>query len=124
MKIIKLSKNDIFGMSNLNPQKSGLGNIIIWSDHGGISRSVSHRNNPRIKLSIGDMSISVSISPEPQVLAKSRGVNSKKKLAEFDEGLKYIARNYDIFLKHYNDTTFEFDDEDMFDALRARGEYK
>lgn len=123
-RLIKLSEDDIFGMSNLNPQKAGLGDIVIWSDHGGVSRSVSHRNTPRIKLSIGDMSISVTISAQPEILAKNRAVSSKRKLAEFDDGIAYVSRNYDIFLKHYMDTSFEFDDEDMFNALRDRGEYK
>lgn len=38
--------------------------------------------------------------------------------------MKYIGRNYDIFLKDYNDVNNEFDDEGMFNALRERGEYK
>lgn len=118
-RIIK-SFDDAFGMSSLNPQKAGLGDIIIWSDHSGVSRSVSHRNSPQVKMTIGKESISVSISPTPGVLVKSK----KAKVSQFRDGIDYVARNYDIFLKHYNDTTFEFDDEDFFQALRDRGEYK
>ena len=113
----------IFGMANLNPQKSGLGNIVIWSDHMGVLRNVQH-NQPRIKLQIGDMSIVVSISAKPEILSKSKTVTSKVKLAMFSKGIDYVSRNYDIFLKHYMDTDFSFDDEDLFKSLRARGEYK
>lgn len=123
MKRVIKSSEAIFGMANLNPQKAGLGSIVIWSDHGGIARSVSHRNSPRVKMDKGDMSISVSISENPKVLAKNRKVKSTR-LQEFQPGIDYVARNYEIFLKHYNDTTFEFDDEDFFQALRDKGEYK
>ena len=117
------SMSKIFGMANLNPQKSGLGNIVIWSDHMGVLRNVQH-NQPRIKLQIGDMSIVVSISAKPEILSKSKTVTSKVKLAMFSKGIDYVSRNYDIFLKHYMDTDFSFDDEDLFKFLRARGEYK
>ena len=35
----------------------------------------------------------------------------------------YVVRNLNIFLKHYNSTSFEFND-DLKDALRKRGEYR
>ena len=123
MKRVVYSMDNIFGMANLNPQKSGLGSVVIWSDHSGITRKVKY-NTPRIKLSKGDMSIVVSISDSPELLYKSKTVSSKKKLAEFEEGIAYVARNNDIFMKHYMDTTFSFDDEDLYNALRERGEYK
>ena len=123
MKRVIYSMSRITGMANLNPQKSGLGSVVIWSDHGGVSRKVKH-NEPRVKLSKGDMSIVVSISENPEILSKSKSVSSQKKQKEFDEGIKYVARNYDIFMKHYMDTDFSFDDEDLFNALRDRGEYR
>lgn len=118
-----VQRDSIFGMANLNPQKSGLGNIIIWSDHSGISRNVSHRGNPRVKLSIDDMFMSVTIESDPKILAKSRNI-SKKDISKFSQGIEYVGRNYDLFLKHYMDTDFNFDDEDLFQALRDRGEYR
>ena len=121
-RIIKCSE-DIFWMANLNPQKAGLGDIEIWADHGGIQRRVSHRDTPRVKKQKGDLSISVSISDQPKVLARNKRVKHNK-LSGFQPGIDYVARNYDIFLKHYNDTTFSFDDEALFQALRDRGEYK
>lgn len=117
-----ITATGIFGIANLNPQKSGLGNIVIWSDHGGITRKVSHKNTPRIKLSIGDDSIVVTISDAPKRLDKKK--IDKNTLSKFKPGIDYVARNYDLFLKHYFDTDFEFDDEDLFRSLRDRGEYK
>lgn len=118
-----LIQQDVFGMANLNPQKAGLGSIVIWADHGGVSRPVSHRNTPRVKMDKGDMSISVSISDNPKILAQSRRVN-KRNVSEFQPGIDYVRRNYEIFLKHYMDTDFSFDDEDLFQALRDKGEYR
>ena len=123
MKRVVYSMDNIFGLANLNPQKSGLGNVVIWSDHSGVTRKVRH-NIPGIKLSSGDMSIVVSISENPVVLSKNKSVSSKAKLAEFQKGIDYVSRNHDLFMKHYMDTTFKFDDEDLFQALRDRGEYK
>ena len=123
MKRVIKSSEDIFGMANLNPQKAGLGDIEIWADHGGIQRRVPHRDTPRVKMQKGDLSISVSISDQPKVLARNKRVNLNK-LSGFQPGIDYVARNYDIFLKHYYDTTFSFDDEALFQALRDRGEYK
>ena len=40
------------------------------------------------------------------------------------DGIRYVGRNYDLFLKHFMDIDFSFDDEDLFNALRNRGEYK
>lgn len=114
---------NIFGMANLNPQKSGLDNIVIWSDHGGIQRRVGHRNTPRVKLGIGRAEIVISISDHPKLLAKNKYVNSHI-LSKFKPGIEYVSRNFEIFSKHFNDTTFEFDDEALFEALRKKGEYK
>ena len=33
-------------------------------------------------------------------------------------------KNYDLFLKHYNSTDEEYDDDDLKEDLRKRGEYK
>ena len=122
MKIV-VSKNQIFGMANLNPQRSGLGNIVIWSDHGGISRNVKH-NLPRIKMTANDASLVVSIEPIPIILSK-RGIDKISDARRiFKDGIDYVGRNYTTFLKHFNDTDFSFDDEDLYAELRSKGEYK
>ena len=119
-KLIHTDQN-IFGMSNLNPRKTNLP-VVIWTDHSGIDRAVSHRESPRIKISKDKYSISVSISSNPEVLAKS-GRIPKSVMDDLRLGIDYVARNYDIFLQHYLDTDFSFDDDDLKDELRKRGEY-
>ncbi len=74
-------------------------------------------------MSIDDITISVSISESPEIIAKSENVTNHR-ISKFDKGIEYITQNYDLFLRHYNDTAFEFDDEDLFQALRDRGQYK
>lgn len=39
-------------------------------------------------------------------------------------GIEYVKRNADLFRKHYYDLDESFDDEDLYNALRERGEYK
>ena len=74
-------------------------------------------------MSIDDITISVSISESPEIIAKSENVTNHR-ISKFDKGIEYAAQNYDLFLRHYNDTTFEFDDETLFQALRDRDQYK
>lgn len=112
----------VFGMANLVPKKTGL-SVDIWSDHKGINRNVSHGNTPRIKITVGSYTVSVTIEENPVIKAESRhGTKSQKNAVK--EAMKYIGRNYDVFLKHYMDTDDSFDDESLFNALRERGEYK
>ena len=121
MYIYKKSKDDIFGMANLNPKKTGL-SVIIWSDHAGITANRPH-NDPRVKIGNANGQVSVSIEPQPKILAKSKNLK-KSDMVAIQEGINYVGRNYDLFLKHFMDTDFSFDDEDLFNALRKRGEYK
>ena len=113
---------DIFGMANLNPQKSGL-SVIIWSDHSGITRKVSHRDTPRIKVGTHEHWVSVTIEPNPVIKERSKKIPDNI-MPKIQEGIDYVGRNYDVFLKHYLDTDFSFDDEALFEELRKRGEYK
>lgn len=121
-RLLRSTQEDVFAMSNLNPKKTDLP-VIIWADHSGVDRAVSHRNSPRVKISKDAASISVSIEPEPKILAKSGNISAAD-MKDLQEGINYVARNYDIFLKHYTDTDFSFDDDDLKDALRERGDYK
>lgn len=124
-KMIRMIKSNdhIFGMCNIVPRRSGL-SVDIWSDHKGIQRQVLHGGTPRIKITKNNIFISVTISENPQIKVKSRKI-SKSDQKDLEEGIKYVARNYDLFLKHYMDDDRNlFDDEDLFNALRARGEYK
>lgn len=67
--------------------------------------------------------IVVTISPNPKIIAKTPNITEEQK-QELEEGIKYVARNYDLFLKHYNNGGNYFDDEDLINALKEKGEYK
>lgn len=122
MIIRRPKKDDIFGMANLTCRKTGL-SADIWSDHKGIERQVSHSNTPRIKITTKNGSASLTIEPNPVIKAKSRHLK-KSDIDAINEAKDYVGRNYDLFLKHYYDVDDVFDDEDLFQALRERGEYK
>lgn len=122
MIIRKSKKDDIFGMANLTSRKTGL-SADIWSDHKGIERQVSHSNTPRIKITTKNSSAPITIEPNPVITAKSKYLK-KSDIDAINEAKDYIGRNYDLFLKHYYDVDDIFDDEDLFQALRERGEYK
>lgn len=109
-------------MAYLNPRKSGV-SVIIWSDHSGAIRKVSHSDTPRIWIGTDQDWVSVTISDSPVIKTKSGNIK-KSVMDKISKGIDYVSRNYDLFLKHYYDTDFSFDDEDLFYALRERGEYK
>ena len=114
--------DEILGMANISPKRSGLP-VVIWSDGQGILRKVGH-NSPRVKIGKqGQFFIVVSIEPEPKIISKSTGIKDNE-LALCKEGIDYVARNHDLFLKHFQDTDFSFDDSDLFSGLRERGDYK
>ena len=87
MKKLIHSAEDIFGMANLNPRKSGL-SVIIWSDHSGVSRKVEN-NSPRIKIGKNDDWVVVTIESEPKILQKSS--NIKKSDMEDIEEVESLA---------------------------------
>lgn len=113
--------DDVFGMANINPSKANI-LVIIWSEHQGCLRNVEH-NLPRIELGKDDYSVVVTIDENPKIITKSRKL-TKSEQKNIEKGIRYVSRNYDLFLRHYNDTDFSFDDEDLFNALRERGEYR
>jgi hypothetical protein len=45
-------------------------------------------------------------------------------MKNIQEAMKYVGRNYDLFLKHWNDTDYSYDEDDLKNDLRKRGEYK
>ena len=108
----------VFGATCLNPQKTGLGNIVIWAEHGGAQKGKS----PGIRLEIGNKFICIGIEADPFILGKSQDVKLKD-LVAFEPGVRYVSRNCDLFLRHYQDQDFSFDDEALFQALRERQEY-
>ena len=118
-------KKYIMSMANLHQKRTGL-KVNIWSDGQGCLRNKSDVV-PRVKLDTGDSTISVSIEPSPKVLAPKgnwRNAFKQSEVVALEDAIDYVGRNYDLFLKHYMDTDGSFDDVDLFDELRNRGELK
>lgn len=70
--------------------------------------------------------IVVTISSTPKIIAQTPNITDEQK-KDLEEGIKYVARNYELFLKHYNNegnNGKDFDDEDLIQALEEKGEYK
>lgn len=111
----------IFGMANLVPKRTGL-KAAIWSPHNGGAEKLPH-NSTRVKITLGDSKVSITVEPTPQIKAQTSNIQHSEMKA-IQEAIDYVGRNYDLFLRHLNDESYEFDDEDLFNALRARGEYK
>lgn len=114
--------NILMEMANLSAKRTGL-KVSIWSDGDGIHRNVGH-NNHRIKIGkTGQFSVSVTIEKEPRILASSKNI-SDSDMNKIKDAMKYIGRNCDLFEKHYSSTEDVYDDDDLKDDLRKRGEYK
>jgi len=110
-------------MASLNPKKTGLP-VSVWSEHQGIKRNTSHSGTARVKIFLpDDRGVSATIEAQPQILAQSKNMTSGE-MKDIKKGIEYVGRNHDVFLKHYMDTDFSFDDDDLKDELRNRGEYK
>lgn len=117
-----ITENEILmEMANLSPKRTRL-QATIWSDNNGVSRNKKDKQ-PRVKISTSDVEVSVSIGPKPKILASTKNIKQSD-IKKIKEAMDYVGRNYDLFLKHYNDKTNEFDDYDLFMALAKRGDYK
>ena len=121
MKRLVRTSEHVFGMANLVPEETGLP-CDIWSDHKGVQRNVPH-SDPRLKISADGIEISVFIGPNPRILAKPSHIPFKVK-KKLKKGIEYVKRNYDLFLRHYNDVNNEFTDIKLMKALADRGDFK
>ena len=108
---------NLIGAAHLTSIRSGL-SVELWSHHGGVEQTI-----PIIQIMSIDLCVYVSISENPKILMYTREMSDLEQ-KDIDDAVDYIRRNYDLFLKHYTDTDFNFDDEDLFNALRERGEYR
>lgn len=116
-----ITENEILmEMANIDTKGSHL-QADIWSDHNGISRNKKDKQ-PRVKIGTSDSEVSVSIEKEPKILAQTKNIKQSD-MKKIKEAMKYVGRNYDLFLKHYNDINNEFRDIDLFKALAERGDY-
>ena len=116
------SSESIMVMANLDYRRTGL-SADIWSEHKGFERNVSHKGTPRVKIKSGSYMVSVTVEPEPKIKAESKH-GSKSQKAAIKEAMKYIGRNYDLFLKHYYDEDGSFDDRELINQLEKRGDYR
>ena len=114
-------KDQLFEMTNLTGRRTGLA-VTIWSEQKGESRNKSD-NNPRFKITGKGYSLSVSLEKNPKILAQSGKIKQSDK-KDIDDAIEYVKRNLDLFLKHYKSSELVFDDDDLKQALRDRGEYK
>lgn len=67
--------------------------------------------------------IIATISPIPHILDQTTNI-TEKQMKDIKEGITYVARNYDLFLKHYQDPTGQFSDDELLEELAKRGDYK
>ena len=120
MKIKRCGTTELNEMASLSIRRTQLP-VVIWSEHNGKSRKTEH-NETRVKIGNADFWATVSIEKTPRILARSSDIKISE-LNKIRAGMKYVGRNHDLFLKHWEDSDFLFDDEDLFNALRQRGEY-
>lgn len=118
----------LYEMADLSRKRTGL-KVNIWVDHGANNfRTVGHDTN-RLKLGIrGDFEVEISLSHNCKIVAyypndlfKDKGSNKTKAI---NEAIKYIKKNQDLFQKCLDDKDEEYDEDDLKDDLRKRGDYK
>ena len=114
-----LSKESLFEMTNLTPRKTGL-KVIIWSEQNGEDINKEDKL-PGFKIEGKDFELSYSLEENPKELARSGKIKQSDE-KNIKEAVQYISRNLDLFLKHYNSTPFDYDDDHLKDDLRKRGE--
>ena len=80
----------------------------IWIDSSGFKRNTSH-SKPRLK--VGKEHIPVSIENEPRVF----GNKSKYDIPKFRLLVKWIRKNLDLLMKHWNR---EIDDTQLRNSIK------
>ena len=122
MNTSKLDADAMFGAAHITPRRSGL-SVSIWSCHCGCVRLSAICRTPVMEIGNFHYSVFITIEQNPVIKVKSGKINESE-LSKIQQGIDYVSRNYDLFLKHYYDTDYSFDDEDLFNALEERGDYK
>ena len=96
MKLIEFHE-PMFEMAKLSRQDSNLP-YEIWLDSAGKTRNVSH-NKPRVKISVDNKLIPVSISDSPEILID---ISKYSKIKHLNTMIKFISMYSDILLDHWN----------------------
>lgn len=108
--------------ATVSAKRTGL-NIDIWSKW-----SASEKSKEQPHIIIGKTEywnryiIVVTLSPTPTIIAQTPNITDEQ-MQDLKAGIEYVARNYDVFLKHYNNAGAGFDDDDLIEALKEKGEY-
>lgn len=106
-------------MSDLSPKDTGL-KVVIWSENNGTKRKNKDKKE-RVKLeSRSGAEVSISIESKPRVLASTKNIKQNDQKA-FEEAMQYVGKNYDLFLKHYTSSVFDYDIDDLKNDLMKRG---
>lgn len=104
-------KTSLNEMANILKNQTGLP-YDIWVDSSGNIRNVQH-NLPRLKVTLDKNNrIPVSISKEPEVLAKNK---SKEDIPKFRLLVKWMRLNFDSLIKFWNQ---EIDFDALVDNLK------
>lgn len=85
----------VYGMTKILPTESNL-DYEIWLDPTGVGRNTKH-NKPRLKVLVDGNRIPVSISKNPRILINKEFKGSGRVL-------KWISENFDILMRHWNQT--------------------
>lgn len=105
--------------ATISAKRTGL-NVNIWSKWN------MSKEKPHIIIGKAEYwnryIIVVTLSPTPQVIAQTKNITDEQ-MQDLKAGIEYVARNYDLFLKHYNNAGAGFDDDDLIEALKEKGEY-
>lgn len=110
----RVVKEDIFGMANLYPKRTGLP-VMIWVDNLGAEIKVGH-NLPRLKVQNvpGDKAVDdafvLSIDKSPKILSGKCKLSSK----DFKTVVEYVSNHYDDFLAQWNQ---EINEDDLKERL-------
>lgn len=90
---------NLFEMSNLHPEDTGLENLVVWISAGGDKL----KHGPRIKVVRGkkwrnDLASTVPLTGIPRIIGKAELTQD-----EFAELMKWININRDVILLYWND---------------------
>ncbi len=93
---------DMFAMSNLHPNDTGVGGVVIWVSVGEFG-GADAQHGPRIKVAPGtkmtpeslNKAVSVTLADPPAFLGKVPG-KTKKQITEF------VNTNRDTLLRYWN----------------------
>lgn len=110
----------LYEMANLSPKRTEL-KATIWSRQGGVYAGIQH-NGPYVKITKDDAEVFVSLESAPRILVQSNNIKHSD-MKDIKKAMAYVGANYDLFLKHFNSNNEEFDDQDLFNALRERGQF-